>query len=329
MTIKKFRENNELATMVVGGSGFIGRHLVRKIAEGDRSVVSVYHRRLPEPLPNVYPVCSGLDSVDLLAAPLRGVETVYMLAWQETFLGSKQEIEFSSDIASCSSNLRMLKNLIDAMENAGTKRVIFLSALGASRRANTPFLKEKYLAEYAVLNSKIPEKLIIRSSLVYSQESYSDPFIRSILNIMRYPAIYPVPHHQKHIAPLHVDDLVDVLVRLGDLTLDPHSAILEVSGDQKYKIEDIFKMVSSRFVKGTKFQLRGNLGNSLLPMFEKKAKDGHPMGPKIRDYLGMGSELDPCTQIDNQLQVCLPAEYRKLEETLMTGGAQLPRVENY
>ena len=145
MTMKNLRESNELATMVVGGSGFIGRHLVRKIAEADQSVVSIYHRRLPEPLPNVFPVCSSLDSVDLLAAPLRGVETVYVLAWQETFLGSKQEIEFNKDISTCSANLNMLKNLIDAMETASTKRIVFLSALGASSKATTPFLKEKYL----------------------------------------------------------------------------------------------------------------------------------------------------------------------------------------
>ena len=64
--------SNSEAIMVTGGSGFIGQELVKKLAESKKSVVSIYRHRLPDPSPYVYPVCSNLDSAELLAAPLRG-----------------------------------------------------------------------------------------------------------------------------------------------------------------------------------------------------------------------------------------------------------------
>jgi len=310
------KEGAEKATMLVGGSGFIGRHLVRSLSEHNQSVVSVYHKRLPEPLPNVYPVCSSLDSVDLLAAPLRGVETVYFLAWQKTFLGTKEHIAFDVQVENCSPNLRMLRNLITAMEIAGTKRIIFLSAMGACRKAKTPFLKEKYLAEYAVLNSVIPEKIVLRSSLVYCRESYDDPFIRSILNIMKFPGLYPVPNHKEEIAPVHIDDLVEILLQLNKVRLDGQSSILEVAGEEKLKIEDIFRMVSDRFVKGARIQVRGSLGNSLLPVFERRGKEAVNHRPRIKDYLGIGNQIDRYTRTDNVLTIVLPQHYRRLQDAL-------------
>lgn len=307
---------SDKATMVVGGSGFIGRHLVRALSERSQSVVSIYHKRLPEPLPNVYPVCSSLDSVDLLAAPLRGVETVYFLAWQKTFLGTKEQISFDVKVENCSPNLRLLKNLVTAMEIAGTKRIIFMSAIGANRKAKTPFLKEKYLAEFAVLNSVIPEKIIVRSSLVYCRESYDDPFIRSILNIMKFPGIYPVPNHKEEIAPMHIDDLVDILMQLNQAKIEGQSSILEVTGEEKLKIEDVFRMVSDRFVKGARIQVRGTLGNTLLPVFERKGKETVNHRPRIKDYLGLGNQVDRHTRTDNTLTSILPQQYRRLQDAL-------------
>lgn len=320
MINQRSKEETDKATMLVGGSGFIGRHLVRSLSERSQSVVSVYHKRLPEPLPNVYPVCSSLDSVDLLAAPLRGVETVYFLAWQKTFLGTKDHIAFDVKIENCGPNLRMLKNLMTAMEIAGTKRIIFLSAMGANRKAKTSFLKEKYLAEYAILNSVIPEKIIIRSSLVYCRESYDDPFIRSILNIMKFPGIYPVPNHREEIAPIHIDDLVEILLQINQFKIDGQSSILEVSGEEKFKVEDIFRMVSDRFVKGARIQVRGSLGNTLLPVFERKGKESVNHRPRIKDYLGIGNQIDRHTRTDNILTSLLPQHYRRLQDALQSSS---------
>ncbi|WP_159455082.1 SDR family oxidoreductase [Pseudobacteriovorax antillogorgiicola] len=309
-------DSAEDAILVAGGSGFIGRHLVPFLADRGHSVVSMYHMRLPEPYPNVFPVCSDLGSVDLLAAPLRGVETVIFLAWENNFMGSSDEIKFDPSYKRCSTNVRLLSNLLTAMEKAETKRIIFLSAVGANRRAKLPFLKEKYLAEVAVLNSKVPEKIIVRSNLVYHPDSAHDQFIKSVMNVMKFPGVYPVPRVDDKIAPVHIDDLCQILGDASEYEMEQPSAIVEVAGPDDLRVEDIFRLVSEKFSKGARIQLRGSLGNSLVPIFERRGEHYSPSGPKVKDYLSIANIRDSNTETDNPISGVLLKKTRGFREAL-------------
>ena len=179
------------AVLVTGGSGFIGQRLVRRLSNDGPVAVSMYHHRLPESLPNVFPVCSDMSSAELLAAPLRGIKTVVHMAWEGGLVGPTDTANWNPmSPAALPKNVKILKNLIAAMERAGTQRIVFVSAIGASSSAKAPFLREKYLAEFYVLNSTIPEKVVIRSSIACDSEGTSDRFVRSILRVMKFPGIY-------------------------------------------------------------------------------------------------------------------------------------------
>ena len=147
------------AILVTGGSGYVGTELVKYLASMGETVVSMYRHRLPEPREHVFPVCSDLASEELLAAPLRGVETVIHLAWERNLLGPESgNVSFGlgrNDTKT--NNIRLLQNLVAAMEKANTKRIVFVSAHGAAYNAAEPFLREKYCGEICILNSKIPE----------------------------------------------------------------------------------------------------------------------------------------------------------------------------
>ena len=105
------------SVLVTGASGFIGCKLISSIAPDCRSVVSMYRQRLPEPLDNVFPVCNDLRSSELLGAPLREIDTVVHLAWENDQEGHSK-----------AANLLLIKNLISKMEEAGTKRLILLKS---------------------------------------------------------------------------------------------------------------------------------------------------------------------------------------------------------
>lgn len=304
------------AVMVTGGSGFIGQHLTPKLTEIGKSVVSMYHLRLPVPLANVYPVCSDLSSVDLLAAPLRGVDTVVYLAWEKNFIGSQEDIIFDPNFERVSRNIGQLRNLIEAMERAGTRRIIFMSAIGASRRSKTAFLKEKYLGEFTVLNSNIPEKIIMRTSLVYSPLVGEDFFIQSIMNLMKFPGIYPVPRVQGKLSPILIDDLTRTISDLVLAEMKEPSAILEVSGGEELKIEDIFKLVCEKFAKGSRIQLRGAIGNSLVPIFERRGEYYSPSGPKIKDFMLLSDQRDETTSTDNPVAKILSRQFKGFREVI-------------
>jgi nucleoside-diphosphate-sugar epimerase len=260
------------ALLVSGGSGFIGRQLVKALAEKGLSVVSLYHHRLPEPMPNVFPVCSDLSSSELLMAPMRNIDTVVHLAWHGTF---STNIGFSpNDGGEQTRNLKVTKNLIQAAEKAGVRRFIFASTLGAGERTQLPFYREKYSAEHLVINSSIESKVIVRLAPVYSQGEPGDKFVSAITNLCRSPLVYPIPNAKAEVRPLFIRDAVASLLAATELNLHGQSVhIAEVPGLETLKVEDLFKLLISKGVaKGSKLALKGSVGNFLTRMLEKDAQ---------------------------------------------------------
>ena len=237
MSVNRSRsgEDHEDAVLITGGSGFVGKKLVKVLSDANKSIVSIYHHRFTEPMANVYPVCSDLSSTELLAAPLRGVSTVVYLAWEHNFLGPSEGLKFDPISKKGSKNIFLLNNMIKAMEKAGTRRIIFLSAVGASDSSNNSFLREKYFAEFCILNSAIPEKVIIRSSIIIGSDIGEDRFLRSITGLMRFPWICPIPSSKNSISPISVTDICGIIKSSLDSDLEFGGTIAEVYGQKGKK----------------------------------------------------------------------------------------------
>ena len=303
------------AILVAGGSGFVGRHLVKALSQKGETVVSMYRNRLPDPMANVYPVCSDLSSTELLAAPLRGVDTVVYLAWKGSFITSPEIPQGIDDGEINSPNIDLLHHLMEAMEKADTRRIIFLSAIGSHRRSKTPFLREKYSAEKLVLNSQIKEKIIVRTSILCGNINGSDRFLNSIIGIMRYPGFYPAPFRGKRSSPLYVEDLSKLISALTSVAISEPALIIEMTGKENFKSEDLFKIIADRFTKGAKIQLKGKLGSALLPVFEKRTKD-NPTGPLLKDFIDVGSEARDSIKLNNPLYDEMPDDIKNFRDVL-------------
>ncbi len=315
------RNQSTDAVLITGGSGFIGKSLVRHLSAQNETIVSMYHHRLPEPMANVYPVCSDMSSVELMAAPLRGVEVVVHLAWDGTLTGPMHR-PADSRLAD-PQNLKTLRNLLQAMEKSGIRRIIFLSAIGASRHTKVPFLQDKYLAEFEILNSRIPEKIIVRSSVVYGDTLGRDRFLSSIVNVMRAPWMYPVPKSDSSIRPIHVDDLATILQKLVRREMVDSSSIIEVTGNESFLVRDLFRLVLQKSGKGGKFAIRGQLGQSLVALFEREKRQPGSR-PKLMDFLALGSKASENLDAHSELADVLPAQFHNIEDTM--GGSKSKAV---
>lgn len=304
------------AIMVTGGSGFIGQQVVKSLAEQGKTVVSIYHHKLPDSLDNVYPVCSDISSAELMAAPLRGVESVIHLAWEGGLAGPGAPVSMTPrSPAPLTRNAQTLQNLITAMERAGTRRIIFLSAMGASRRASAPYLQEKYFGESLVLNSRIPEKIVLRSNVVFGGQGGNDRFLQSIRRVMKF-MIYPVPRKQDGMAPVHVKDLADVILNAVKIPMEETASVVEVQGSENYKVSDLFKIVSENYVKKTRFALGGAIGASLLPLLERDRRAG-PANPKLCHFLALASAGSEQTRVANPLQAVVPKKIATFKERIL------------
>lgn len=117
--------------LVTGGAGFIGGHLVERLARrhkgGAVTVIDNLRRGDPENLRS----CSGdivfcrSDIRDRAALDpvMRGCEVVFHLAAQSSVMGACEDTEYS-----CSTNVLGTLHVLEAAKQAGVKRVVFTSS---------------------------------------------------------------------------------------------------------------------------------------------------------------------------------------------------------
>jgi uncharacterized protein YbjT (DUF2867 family) len=111
--------------------------------------------------------------------------------------------------------------LFQACAQAGVRRVVQISALGADEHAFTPYHLSKRAAD-DVLRSLDLEWFVLRPSLVYGEGSRSLRLFRRLATLPLMPLI---DDGSQRLQPIHIDDLVATVVRCLDsehsrLTLD-------------------------------------------------------------------------------------------------------------
>ena len=191
--------------LITGGTGFIGRALVRHLFDAGYSVRTLLRPsprtpRLPKSVP-VEVAVVGLGDVRGLRAALRDVETVIHLAGTE-HQGRNANL--------MGTDIQGTQNLAQAAKQAGVERFIYLSHIGADRASAFPVLKAKGIAEEHIRKSGVPHT-IVRSSIVYGPEDHFTTKIASLLR--RALVFFPMPGDgQTRIQPLWVEDLVTCLL---------------------------------------------------------------------------------------------------------------------
>ncbi|MGI4768734.1 MAG: complex I NDUFA9 subunit family protein [Janthinobacterium lividum] len=226
--VERMMAGSELATnskvTVFGGSGFLGRHVVRALARGGFRVMAGCRR--PDLANYLMPlgrvgqiqvVQTNIRYPASLAAALRQSEVAINLVGVLTESGN-QTFE--------SIHVAGARAMAKAAKEAGVRRFVQVSAIGADAESDSLYARSKARAEEAV-REVYPDAVILRPSVVFGPE---DDFFNRFAAMARFsPALPLIGGGHTRFQPVFVGDVADVVTLAAEGGATP-GAVYELGG---------------------------------------------------------------------------------------------------
>jgi NADH dehydrogenase len=202
--------------LVLGGSGFIGQHLVARLVT-QRLFVRVPTRRRKNardlmPLPTAEVVEADIQDDAALDALMRDVDAVVNLVG---VLHSDRGAPYGKAFAT--NHVVLPERVANACRRNGVRRLIHMSALGADSAAPSMYLRSRADGEKAVkaVFAGWPEGelTIFRPSVVFGPE---DQFMNRFAALARWFPLLPVAASRARLQPVYVGDVVQAIAHALD-----------------------------------------------------------------------------------------------------------------
>ena len=199
-------DNRALVT-IYGGSGFLGRHVVRALARtGARMRVAVRRPELAghlQPLGGVgqiVPVQANVRYPDSLLAAAEDADAVVNLVGI-LFASGKQTFKAVQDEGA--------RNIAEAAKAAGARTLVHVSAIGADPDSPSIYARTKAAGEAAV-KDVFPDAVIFRPSVVFGPE---DDFFNRFAALARIsPALPLIGGGRTRFQPVFVGDVARAIL---------------------------------------------------------------------------------------------------------------------
>jgi NADH dehydrogenase len=195
-------ENRRVAT-VFGGAGFIGRHIVQRLAKqgyivrvAGRDTEKAGKLRTLGAVAQVVPVAASVTDEASVARAVAGAEVVINLVG---ILFERKAGDFSRIQAEGAGRVARLAAA------AGARKLVHLSAIGADAGSESLYARTKAEGEAAVREA-FPAATILRPSVVFGPE---DQFFNRFAGLAAVLPIMPVVSGGTRFQPVYVGDVAD------------------------------------------------------------------------------------------------------------------------
>ena len=220
---------------IVGGTGFVGRHLVCELARRGIATRVLTRRRERHRQLLVFPTCEVLETdvhlTDALAAGFIGCAAVVNLAG---ILHARQRPGESFSAV----HAELPQRVAEACHRSGVDRLLHMSALNAGPAAPSEYLKTKGEGEANVhrLADRALAVASYRPSVIFGQ---GDDFFNRFATLLSLsPGVLPLACPQSRFAPVHVADVVQAFVH-HLIDQRPSGERYDLCGPREYALREL------------------------------------------------------------------------------------------
>jgi uncharacterized protein YbjT (DUF2867 family) len=229
--------------IVLGGSGFIGRHVCEKLAAAGHSI-TVPTRRLSgaahlQPLPRLQlQQCDVHDSAQL-AQVVAGHDVLINLI--AVLHGNAQRFD--------AVHVQLVRSIVAACKAGGVPRVVHISALGAGPDAPSMYQRSKAQGEavLAAASAQLDVRML-RPSVVFGAE---DKLLNLFASLQKIAPLMPLAGADTQFQPVWVEDVAQAVLQLATTAHLPtcagaahptNPAVYEACGPQVLTLRELVQL---------------------------------------------------------------------------------------
>ena len=222
--------------LIFGGSGQIGRHLIRKLTKNNYKV-TVVTRNLHQ---KGYAIKTQANAgyIDIVEANIFDEMKIRKLFSQTDICINLIGILYESGKGNTFRNIHSIfpSILAKLCKEYKVKQFIHLSALGINNAIDSEYAKSKLDGETNI-QKNFPLAIILRPSIVYSVD---DNFTTNFMTLLSRLPFFPLYYNgDTKFAPIHCSDLTDTILHI--ISKNIYSKIIECVGPEIISLKEILK----------------------------------------------------------------------------------------
>ena len=222
--------------LIFGGSGQIGRNLIRKLTKNNYKVTVV--TRNVHQKSYIIKTQANAGYIDIVESNIFEETKIRELFKKADICINLIGILFEQKKGNTFKNIHTVfpSLLAKLCKEYNLKHFIHLSALGINNAKNSDYAKSKLQGEIEVLNN-FPLATILRPSVVYSVD---DNFTTNFMTLLNRIPIFPLYYNgNTKFTPIHCSDLTDTIYHI--ISKNIYSKIIECVGPEEITLKQILQ----------------------------------------------------------------------------------------
>jgi uncharacterized protein YbjT (DUF2867 family) len=222
---------------VFGGTGFLGRHIVRHLLDADLSVRIA--SRHPDRAHSLFSRnVSDVESVHADVNDDGSAATAVAGAW-----GVVNAVSLYVERGKCtfhSIHVDAAKRIAMLAHQAGAETLVHVSGIGANAASASPYIRSRGEGETAVLDA-FPLAKLVRPAVMFGP---GDAFLTPLLAILRRTPVFPMfGSGSTRLQPVYVGDVAEAIVRLLQAPAAPQ--LYELAGPRVYTYQELLRTIAA------------------------------------------------------------------------------------